>query len=97
MALLHRDETLQLSGLLMALQTVDEIDLDLRVGKSRFGATAINCSRLRKLSMITSRPYITCAIAQGLGSWRFERALTKLVNGTEGTFCSPIDMSAFDP
>jgi hypothetical protein len=33
----QRDEALQLPGLLVALQTIDEIDLDLRVVKTRFG------------------------------------------------------------
>ena len=37
---LQRDEALQLPGLLVALQTIDEIDLDLRVGKTRFGESS---------------------------------------------------------
>src|SRR5262245_15810178 len=36
-SLLYRDEALQLPSLFMAFKTVDEIDLDLRVRKPRFG------------------------------------------------------------
>src|SRR5262245_61320156 len=35
--MLQWDEALQLSGLLVALQTIDEIDLNLSVVKTRFG------------------------------------------------------------